>query len=84
MKFKDTQDGARACFQHVTGKPVPEGAQVIPDPFVRGVWAIRDAFPGEPEPDAVVYLAGHKNPWGRVREDNDVEAGVLPSRDYTR
>lgn len=78
MRFANTCEGARAAFLEVVGRAVPDGASIERDPAMAGVWAIRGAFPDYPDrPDAIVYVEGYADPFGRIRKESDVEGGRL-------
>jgi hypothetical protein len=60
-----------------------DNAQISGDPYVGGVWKVD--FPRKPNSKTqdrwIVYLAGYKDMWHRIREENDVEQGEVPARE---
>lgn len=71
-KYPDTEQGARDALHEMAMYDGKRGT-VIVDPYVTGVWAIKGAFDDPTCPDAVVYLGGYPDVWGKVRRDNDFE-----------
>jgi hypothetical protein len=70
--YEDTAASARDCLRSLSDLDVAEDARARPDPEVRGVWEVYGSYDGQ-EVRAIVYLAGHPNPWGDDRELNDFE-----------
>lgn len=61
------------------------------DPYVDGCWQIDFAppLPGfekkrEKYPRWIVYLAGYKNEWHKIREENDIEEGEVSKSQQPR
>lgn len=73
--FPDTEQGAIDCLRVQMREDIEwKGATAIPDPEVYGVWkVINPNLPADDGRTNIVYMKGHKNPWGHVREENDFE-----------
>ena len=70
-KFPDTGEGAIACLQEESVLELLAGDPEVttkPDPSVEGVWLVSNK-----NWKAIVYLGGYKDPFGKIREDNDFE-----------
>lgn len=73
--FPDTEQGALEYLAYDSTLNL-DGATATPDPSVAGVWMVHlDEDLNDGENAAIVYLAGHKDVWGRVRDMNDFETG---------
>ena len=75
--YPDTAKGAIQYLRDDSSLDL-KGAKAIPDPWVYGVWKVILKVPkpevGQ-EVEAIVYLAGYKDPMGDTREMNDFECG---------
>ncbi len=74
-KYPDSAEGAIACLTELSTYKT-KGATVRPDPSVQGVWQV--TMPAEQGRRAIVYLAGYRDPWGKVRPNNDFESEDEP------
>src|SRR5437899_12711790 len=68
-KYPDTAEGAIAYLKKDSTLNLT-GATARPDPSVRGVWEVKTPKGVR----AIVYLAGHPDPFGKLRPTNDFEA----------
>lgn len=84
QKYPDTEEGAKQFLNDISTWDV-SNAKAIPDPQVDGVWKLTGlvqktrgagrSFKGAPvRGEAIVYLAGYKDPFGRIRKENDFES----------
>ena len=66
--YRDTAEGAIEYLRDESSLDL-DGATAQPDPYIQGVWKVtlRDRT------YAIVYLAGYKDPFGKVRAHNDFE-----------
>ena len=73
--YPNSSRGAKEMLSDLSTWDTTE-AKAIPDPEVEGVWLVKNIF-GKDDPSqtgqAIVYLAGYRDPWGEIRKDNDFE-----------
>lgn len=76
--YPDSRGGVLMMLKENTTFPITGDERAEADPAVDGVWLVHLTQP-LPEDDTVVvaYLAGYRDPWGRIREHNDFESGRL-------
>jgi hypothetical protein len=68
-KYPNSAQGALMMLQNDSQGLNLKGATVKPDPSVQGVWKV-SLTDGK---SVIVYLAGHADPFGRIRSMNDFE-----------
>lgn len=73
--FPDTEAGVRDCVKTLYNDSVLKKLKlntctVQADPMVAGVWKITSA---DKTMEAIVYLKGYNDPWGKLRTFNDSE-----------
>lgn len=79
--FPDTHKGAIDCLKAQSQGITFTKATAIPDPQVNGVWKVllpahdKKTEDGRPA-FAIVYMKGHKDPFGQVRETNDFKTNI--------
>ena len=66
--YPDTPDGAIACLKELSILDL-DHASAVPDPVVDGVWLVKLANGVK----VIVYLAGYKDPFGKIRQIDDFE-----------
>lgn len=74
--FPDTAEGAKAALMSMAIYKDKDLGGVIADPWVEGVWKVMHTAKATKKygtTASIVYLAGYKNPWGEIRQDNDFE-----------
>jgi hypothetical protein len=76
-KYPDSVKGAVGYLMHAAPSLDYSNIGAIPDPFVKGVWKVDNigtnlGFAVE----AVVYLAGYLDSFGRLRKHNTHEIGL--------
>lgn len=84
-KYPDTLAGAKQMLKDdsTLDHDMIDAAKGRPDPAVKGVWALYGVSDDEFEgPDAVVYLKGYPDPYGKDREYNDFELGSIKGVNY--
>ena len=60
------KDDSTLNLKHATAKA---------DPKVDGVWLVKMPKEDESSRYGIVYLAGYKDVWGDIRQENDFETG---------
>ena len=75
--YSDTKEGVLSFLRKETHITLPESDENIfatPDPCIEGVWKVDIDSRINDEHDVIlVYLAGYKNSWGKIRTYNDWE-----------
>lgn len=74
--YPDTAEGAKSALIDLLEPKLDfSRAEVYPDQWVEGVWAIKNVKVGKGYyfTDYIVYLAGYKNSFGEKRGFNDCE-----------
>jgi hypothetical protein len=80
--FENTVEGAKACLSYLAqkqwlrsefGKDFAK-AKIHRDPSVEGVWAFDNE---KTKVRVILYLAGYRDPWHKIREMNDFEEGTF-------
>lgn len=82
-QYPDTAEGA-VEFYTATHTVDSKPRKVIADPAVAGVWALLGVHADPECPDAVVYLRGYDDEWGRTRPENDAEQACVHDETPTR
>lgn len=79
--YPDSKEGVLQCLKDEFYDPKflkkldLATCKIYPDQSVEGVWAIDSMATGQ---RCVIYLAGYKDPMGKVRKHNDSEEGTMP------
>jgi hypothetical protein len=71
IKYNDTPEGVRDMLKAESALDPAhiDAARYTPDPHVEGVWLAEFGNGSW----AMAYLGGYRDPFGKVREDNDFE-----------
>lgn len=71
IKYNDTPEGVRDMLKAESALDPAhiDAARYTPDPHVEGVWLAEFGNGSW----AIAYLGGYRDPFGKVREDNDFE-----------
>ena len=77
-QYPDTVQGAKQCLKDLSDPywappELIDSAIAQIDPQVKGVWLLKNVSKFKGEENAIVYLAGYEDPFGRVRKMNDFE-----------
>lgn len=75
-KYPDSKEGAVQMLRDDTRLKLSDKPRGRSDPYVEGVWLISlDPTENDGNDCVIVYLAGYRDPFGRIRERNDFECG---------
>lgn len=72
-KYNDTKSGCIEFIKKESLLKITKNSNFYPDPSVEGVWKITNLKCSWGVTTAIIYMAGYKNPWGKIRNDNDFE-----------
>lgn len=74
--YQDSVEGCKDFIAYETVLKVTPDTTFEPDPAVAGVWRVRFLATRRKrrgEHVIILYMAGYKDPWSKIRETNDFE-----------